>query len=108
MLPPPRSPRPYTLFPYAALFRAASARRPGAIAAAEAVSAAATDTYPVSIAAPNSAAITKCRIAPSYPSRPAAGGRGRERDLERNASFDADDARQIGRASCRERVCQYV
>src|SRR3546814_17215688 len=38
-------------------------------------------------------AITKCRIAPSYPSRPAAGGRGRERDLERNASFDADDAR---------------
>src|SRR3546814_6873135 len=71
----------------------APARRPCAIVAAGAVSAAATDTDPVSIAAPNSAAITKCRIAPSYPSRPAAGGRGRERDLERNASFDADDAR---------------
>src|SRR3546814_2008777 len=71
----------------------APARRPCAIVAAGAVSAAATDTDPVSIAAPNSAAITNCRIAPPYPSRPAAGGRGRERDLERNASFDADDAR---------------
>src|SRR3546814_2795114 len=34
-------------------------------------------------------------------------GRLRERG-DRNARFTDDHTRQIGRASCRERVCQYV
>src|SRR3546814_18793390 len=109
---PPRSTRTDTLFPYTTLFR--SFLRPlSSVQEVETSDALITFLSPVatlpSFLAPLAPA-GLCRV----PEMPPASGSGAFRtlrgrlSLSRSAAASASAARQIGRASGRERVCQYV
>src|SRR3546814_14259523 len=105
---PPRSTRTDTLFPYTTLFRS-HVRRGGRRAVPR-------NPRPV----PGPAGDPAHRVdAPGGGGGPGQGGRGglprqalgrpeADGDGEQPAGTRASAAREIGRASCRERVCQYV
>src|SRR3546814_15193523 len=99
---PPRSTRTDTLFPYTTLFRS-EANTAAANAAASEASAAlsegnASDSETAAATSETNAAASAVAAAASAASAAT--------DYVAKAIVDAAD--QIGRASCRERVCQYV
>src|SRR3546814_13753203 len=110
---PPRSTRTDTLFPYTTLFRSAAVHWEGFPVGAEAYS---------SFNANLSAGLSSLRRADTRVSTGAANGRAsgvrgvslikfgevHGMGCANQSSAPAAAGRKIGRASCRERVCQYV
>src|SRR3546814_14976921 len=96
---PPGSTRTYTLFPYTTLFRSKPLVRQ------------ATSKVPTNATTPPVPASTSSQRSPESRSSPGPGPAA-ERNRRRNATITTvlpmGAAAEIGRAACRERVCQYV
>src|SRR3546814_11108343 len=107
---PPRSTRTDTLFPYTTLFRSRQLLTPGEIMQLpptdEIVMAAGTPPIRAKKARYYEDARFKERILP--PPELARPAEGRPDDWSRLPIPARPDLSAIGRASCRERVCQYV
>src|SRR3546814_14713080 len=104
ILRPPRSTRTDTLFPYTTLFRS-EGRRPEE-SSMKSLSFAALIALQLALAPPAAAKLSKAESGMAQTVEA-------ERDrslalLEKLVNQNSGSLNQIGRASCRERVCQYV